>query len=424
VFTNSSDVEVIGPDFSLGNVVKSFYLQPGLFEVPEMTPFCASNDCAWPPFHTLAVCSECKDISRTLQFGCYQEDGYWRSEWNSSISANFSLPTTSCGYFFNATGPKPMLMSGYAINSTTNAPGEALVVRQLNFRDPRTEEAYWDHSLNFKHVPYPIVNFATVAVHDAAAAYRNETPVAHECVLRFCTRHIAARYYKGAYTENILSTFTNDTMTPWPLLMEGDADYDYFDNITITPPGQKETFLVGNDTMLQTIFTFDYKIPQYVTQTNVSAILRLRTENDRNGSSRAFDYLVNDWASSKDIPHYVASLATSMSHAIRLSPSSSEKVLGSGSLEVYVKISWGWFVLPATLLVATLGFLLGTVVRSRTHDIGILKTSSLAILAHGLNDVTKKDVASGTLLELFDKACETQVTFRKEMDGRKLLASV
>ncbi|KAF2430985.1 hypothetical protein EJ08DRAFT_206377 [Tothia fuscella] len=416
LFVNSSNAIYFGSDSAIGSVMRSFYAYPSLFQVPEMAPFCASNDCAWPPFNTLSVCSQCEDISSLLHFDCLPDDGYWRFNWNMSIPA---VPTTSCGYFFNSTGPKPMLMSGYAINSSTNAPGEALVTRQLNFRDPRTEEVYWEHSINFKNVPNAIVNFASVSVANAEAAYRNQTPVAHECVLRFCTQKIAARYYKGNYTENILSTFTNHTQRPWPIIMDGDASYNYVQNITIIPPDQDEIFSVDNKTMLQAIFAFDYKLPFYVTQQNTSALPLIRTENDRNDSRLTFLYSVDYW-STRNISNYVADLATAMAHAIRLHPTSSEKVLGSGSLEVYVHISWGWFTLPAMLLIGTLLFLVITMVQSRRQGASVFKTSAVATLANGLDDSTKQRVGSDSLSELFDKACTTKVMLQREMSTIKL----
>jgi hypothetical protein len=291
-------------------------------------------------------------------------------------------------------------------------------MRQLDLRDPRTEESYWDRSINFKHVPSPIINFVTVAVPDAAAAWRNETPIAQECVLRWCTKTISARYYKGNYTEKIISTFTNDTMIPYPIDFNSSTyEYYYRTNITIIPPGQDDVFKVPNDTALQTIFTMDQNVPLFVTQLNMTSVPYLRSRNDLNDSNEARLSIErnNRWALPNNASVHLADLATAMTNVIREYPTSSELVYGSGSLEVYVLVSWGWFALPVILLFATLVFLVGTILQSkRQNEIGVWKTSSVAVLANGLDDATKAGIESRTLLDLFNKSCDTEVLLRSE----------
>jgi hypothetical protein len=415
---------MLGPDLNLYNPIFAFLTDSSHFEMPKITPFCASDDCVWEPFETLGVCSECSDVSSLLQFGCRLEDGDWRADWVPSMDGNSSL--TSCGYFFNLTSPEPMLMAGYATNSSANgvAAGEALVLRQLDLRDPRTEETYWDRSINFKHVPSPIIDFITVALPDASNAWLNQTPIAEECVLRWCTKKIQASYHKGNYTENILSTFTNNTMIPYPLLYNASASgYEYNANITITPPGQNQSFTVDNITMLQTIFTYDLIIPLFVTQENYSVPSMVRWRNDDNSSTEAriSPYGENGWAAPNNVSLHVMDLATAMTNVIRQYHGSSELVLGSGSLEVYILISWGWFLLPVSLLLLTLFFLVMTITQSRNRkDVGIWKTSSLAALATGLDDTTRKNIESQTLLDLFEKSCDTEVLLRSEKGTLKL----
>jgi hypothetical protein len=412
---NYSAFNLLSPDPYLSSPIDQFVTNEGPFSIPKISPFCASDDCVWNTFDTLGVCSECSDVSSMLQFGCLHEDGFWRGDWVTATGWTTDVSLTSCGYFFNSTTSNPVLMSGYATNLSTNGPaaGEALIVRQLSLRDPRTEEVYWDHSINFKHVPAPIIDFITVAVPDASAAWQNQTPVAQECILRWCTKTIAARYYKGNYTEQIISTFTNDTIIPYPLLFDASDDgYQYLTNITIIPPDQDRIFTVSNLTALQTIFTFDVLIPLYVTQLNVSAPAYMRSHNDQNLSSEARISLFgeNRWTTAQNVSTHLADLATAMTNVIREYPTSSELVLGSGSLEIFIVVSWGWFLLPVLLLCLTLIFLVITIVRSRRlKEIGIWKTSSLAVLAKGLDERDRTNIQSQTLLDLLDKSCDTEV---------------
>jgi hypothetical protein len=109
---NFSVDPLLSPDPALVSPIDEFMANDGPFTIPQISPFCASNDCSWPIFDTLGVCSECADVSSMLQFGCMQENGFWRSDWVPSTGWTTNVSLTSCGYFFNATGPKPMLMSG------------------------------------------------------------------------------------------------------------------------------------------------------------------------------------------------------------------------------------------------------------------------------------------------------------------------
>jgi len=64
---------------------------------------------------------------------------------------------------------------------------------------------------------------------------------------------------------------------------------------------------------------------------------------------------------------------------------------------VIVNIRWQWISLPAILLLFSLLFLIATVVRSSKDEenIGIFKTSALAILFNGLGDDVQAQVGSG-----------------------------
>jgi hypothetical protein len=57
------------------------------------------------------------------------------------------------------------------------------------------------------------------------------------------------------------------------------------------------------------------------------------------------------------------------------------------SAEVYVRVSWGWILLPTVLVVTGLVFLGSTVIVNRGQGLRLWKSSVLAVLFHGLNGV-------------------------------------
>ena len=53
-------------------------------------------------------------------------------------------------------------------------------------------------------------------------------------------------------------------------------------------------------------------------------------------------------------------------------------------MQTFVRIRWVWISAPAFLLLATLAFVVGTIVKSSRQQVEIWKTSALAMLLHGL----------------------------------------
>jgi hypothetical protein len=73
--------------------------------------------------------------------------------------------------------------------------------------------------------------------------------------------------------------------------------------------------------------------------------------------------------------------------------SQSEPVFGHRSVtETYVRVRWAWLVLPIVLTALSLAFLLMTIWTTHRSDTKVWKSSSLALLYHGLETKPSKDV--------------------------------
>ena len=94
-----------------------------------------------------------------------------------------------CGYFVNVTSATPILMSGYLVNANDSSQGEALLTRALPLVTVPYRLPLWGGSINFKNIRNPTVDFLLVsAANGSAGVYRNETPVAQECVFHGVSR--------------------------------------------------------------------------------------------------------------------------------------------------------------------------------------------------------------------------------------------
>jgi hypothetical protein len=397
----------------------------------EMSTPCPSTNCEWPPFETLGVCSTCKDMSDQLTFGCLTESGSWLSSRNYTITPP-SHPTppprvTSCGYFMNATESDPFLMSGYTLNSTSSPPepGEALWMRMFPLFTPELNNTYWNGTYGFKSIAQtlPLMDFMISMNTDVASVYANKTPQAAECVLRWCTKKMSASVVNGTYTETIISTFTNDTAVPDPGLRQWDHQlsksiYHYTGNVSITPPGQKDTFSVSALTIWQTMDPLAQNIPSYFTSANVSATPQVRYL-ELPGTWDTYEKPINISSIPSNISAYVDRVTTAMTYVMRNYPNSSEPVDGSVGLETYICIQWEWFSIPLFILFSTLVVLAVTIARGPAKgEGGVWKTSSLALLMNGLDERTRQDIGdSWSLGDMRAKARKISVTLTPRLDG-------
>lgn len=193
---------------------------------PEVPVSCPTSNCTFPEFDTLGVCSQCTDISDLLQFGCRSA----RMDWIGNLTAGATeidqmsyFNGTACGYFLNFTSDSATLVSGYTTTDVDSPvgsaqSGEALLLRLLPLTTVTTKEQLWGGSLRYKNLRSPILDTLIVsAKNGAAGVYRNETPLAQECVLSWCVKHIRSSYSYALLEEEITSTTSNSTpgANPW-----------------------------------------------------------------------------------------------------------------------------------------------------------------------------------------------------------------
>lgn len=412
--------DAVAPDRLMQDVVFSFMVNNGT--VRELSAFCPSQDCAWKPFDTLAMCSSCTDISSLLTLACLEEPGDWRK--NVSVNDADVPKVFSCGYFLNATSDNPVLMSGYAMNtsSTPAEPLEFLLMRNLNLQDVNVDKTYWGGSMNYVQDGFPLVDFLQVASEDSNAILRGKPPVARECVLRWCTERIVASYDEGTYKEEVM--FESFQADPAFDALEFGADmfFEYKKNISIKPPNSNLTFYVPDDTTLSTIFLFQDFFPSYLTAANTSAIPMLRTRNVVESPPRHWLYPTNPFASKDGAVDYIANMTKAVTNVIRAYPGTSELFRGSGSVETYIKVRWGFFALPLTLVCMTLALLVAVILDHRKHkECGIMKSSVLASMLNGMSDNVRNSFSSTTRLSaIFEHSSRIEVSLR-QASGRTYL---
>jgi hypothetical protein len=425
-------------DSRMSSVVEPWFTRTG--SIPQIEPFCPAETCRWEPFQTLGVCSSCADVSDQLQYTCREESGDWRysylitprTVWDETIHFDVrntsALPSTkSCGYFVNATQTDAVLMNGYVVSGNdTQSSGEVLVGRIINLQEVHEQKYYWGGSINFKHIPFPIRDFMVVTSSSASAVAAGIKPFAQECVLHWCAKTLSATYTDGQYNETVISTFSNNTFPPDPIVTYDEPDSRHkihhpVYNITISNDG--ETFMVPNLTYYGTWALFAGYTPMYIGANNVTAEMRLTYFDDPEilVGPETLNITSSPWLPPNNVTKYVEDMATGMTNLMRMYPNSTELVYGSGAHETYVLVGWAWMTLPLVLLFGTLVFLVMTIRKAGNTDVGIWKTSALAVLLHGFtNDARKKFGTPWEMFEARERAKHFQVRFNLERSDCKL----
>ena len=374
---------------------------------PDIPLSCPTSVCNWPSYDTLGVCSECVQTADLLQYACLETKIDWTATHTGSLRENKFRAGTVCGYFLNSTSSEPILMSGYAItDEDKQSMNESLLVRAMPLTDMLTKAPLFGGSINFKHIRNPILDTLIVSARSGSdGVYRNETPVAHECVLAWCVKTVASAYAWGQYTETISAVYLNTTNDSWPwpwqsypvYLEGGNGTMTVFDGeTTITPflststlPDLgRETFGLSNLTASNIMIGFDDFFPSYYTSIEGKKPA-LRYKNYLDGPSlRELEF--NPLQSPNNVTHHMERLATAMTNVMR-SSISVEMISGDAlSPESVISIRWEWLSFPFLLLLLSSVFLVSTIIKtSKDTGTGIWKTSVMPVLIYGLPKETQ-----------------------------------
>jgi hypothetical protein len=375
----------------------------------EVPLSCPSSNCTWPQYETLGMCSTCTPIPDLLEFKCLNTTLDWIKIPDTDPDTQDTVfPNgTSCGYWLKA--DNPLLMSGYDVDRGTNHSGEVLLMRAQPLLDIVTRDPLPGYSAKLKPIRNPLAHIVIVSGRDVTSVQRNETPIAHECMVSWCVKDMLSEYSEEGYTETVNRTFVNSTggPNPWvtfPFLnsageQEG-IDYYYGENPTLTSPSGV-IYEVNNFTQILTLSLFDDVFPSTYTIANstdeADAILRYKQYILRNPWIRNMTH--NPWMFA-NVSAHMDNMATAFTNLLRASEDHTEMIKGPAfDKESIVDVRWEWMALPLGLLGLTFLFLVATIIRSsmEQEQVGVYKTSAIATLLYGLPDGMQKTIAESNV---------------------------
>lgn len=334
--TFNGDGGILETDVALGMKAA---IQRGLLDINAdatnffVSPQCPTGNCTWTPYTTLSVCARCTDLTSQLKV----------------VNNNDSTATTS-------------LPNGLSLSSTPGITQEGLIAMAVN----NTYTANVD-SIAYKEWQGPLADVFTIV-----AEYSHTGPFASECIVQFCIRDHSASVVNGTFKESELNT---------------PRYFNYSDTTNLTDGGKN--YSIEFNTYKGFGDYFESLFNTQVHQTNGLSPVSEWPD----GTSQALFYWTNGTSDHLPIQMF-DNLADSMSLDVRSAARASSPGVAS-SLQSVISVDWYWMILPLGLLALTFVYLLTVVCVSRASNQEPWKTSSVAVLMHGLMDDESRSLVKG-----------------------------
>ncbi len=335
----------------------------------SITPYCPSGNCDFPDYASLAVCSNCHNVSSLLlsRYGPYRPDGVNES----THIRDYSLPN---GHRFLST-PRQLLF----LNISSSGP--------LNTRLALNS----DDLLKYQSAA-TILNISVITGSDV---YDAPDQAAFDCVLSFCAKSYSARASLNYFNETSLDVF--DAFYPAVPRLSG---LGVSESITFDVPSTHLT-TIGDRNRTFSVRSSTLGSMRYSLQATLSGATGTDFRGEpmfTTGIAQGFHY-----SGLENIEATLANVADALTNAMRAE--SNDQVQGTVFVvETFIHVQWIWLLYPVIMVILSI-FLLGlTIWRSRRDDVPNWRSSVLAVMEHGVNtsirDETNSDLANGIDVDL------------------------
>lgn len=288
-----------------------------------------------------------------------------------------------------ATTVNPVLMSGYVVQENARGrKGEVSLHRNMLLTSMiRFTPLYCNGSLLFKDLRNTIVDAVIVSSPDGTVyvVYRNETPIAQDCILAWRVKSICSTFAWGGYHEEVIDTHFNTTSGPFAW----DANYTVGDSENYTDIAYREPVNTDVDSL---VYGFSDVFPSMTIALNATARSQMRFKIWSDCDAWVIQLDFYPWMAPNSVTQHRERMATAFANTIRSVKNSQIFLPGDAyAREVFVHISWGWLAFPFTLLGLILLFLALTIVKTsrESQGAGIWKTSAMPMLMYGLPKETQ-----------------------------------
>lgn len=241
------------------------------------------------------------------------------------------------------------------------------------------------HLSNGKIIPSSLFAIALIKtaplIGSASTGFVN---TAHICSLSVCAMEYNVSMISGVPQTEIISTSYSRFMKngDWDGRFSGNYSYKF------TFPNEINNFIVESNrtaTSDDQSYTFEdrlYRVLRQVLQGTLTFNYDEYQSDLDYGTT--MNIIQNGFNASTNIPKTMDRVAAAMTN--RLRDISNLTVQGqSGSMQLHIRVSWWWLVLPTLTVIFETILLISIMVITRRHKLPIWKTSELALLFHGID---------------------------------------
>lgn len=237
----------------------------------------------------------------------------------------------------------------------------------------------------FQGVADPILGFGRIVFNGSndpmSAIGGNITPTTTECALYWCVQTLDTTIQNGVLNQTVIGTWSNDSAL--------DMSAVYFrPNSTLNAGGKDPAggYYVSPMSNLPLVKYLQDAFNATVRGINLPGMSF--TEQELLDLTIYSSDIAQALWYADDLDSLMGNLADRMTDTLRnlySHPVSDTKNLGKVySTQTYVLVTWPWLILPVGLVLASCMVLFAAIVSSNRHQTMVWKSSSLAVLFHGL----------------------------------------
>ncbi|KAL0943560.1 uncharacterized protein CTRU02_201447 [Colletotrichum truncatum] len=423
---------------------------------------CATGNCTWEPYTSLAVCAACYDISS------YVARSSGEAVLNDSLITVFHQPDDDTHFSRNKTKKFPYTRYEIPDMDLSISNFHGIAQSSIYRTDQRVKDEYGGYSswmvgaeltaratcrpsdtLSFRDSKTLIISFATI---QASEEYRQrhqrweESKVtSEECALYFCTNTYQSTVRQNVLNESILSSHSNrnlDSFTTEDLeAIDEYKAYNELTNYTLywSSRDSKRTdlqLISPNENYSATTGTVEDNSQRFnVSYNTIGSVLSWFLEEfSRYPTPRSDKMLayptyggetpaLNALAASQNMTRTFENVAVSLTKWMRNRSLQTDPLAGTMKQWVIrIRVNWAFLSLPVGALIGGCIFCIWSILETRGLGLPAWKGSSLATLAHGLDESGRsllREASSES--EMDERARGMDVKFEYSQGGPELI---
>ncbi|KAI1131265.1 hypothetical protein F5Y10DRAFT_262447 [Nemania abortiva] len=393
-------------DPRMASAIYTGILDPPKTDAGAITSFsCDSGNCTLPQFSTLGMCHSCHEILELIHAN-ESFPGYWLDNWAENPSWNWWREDARVGWT-NESSTTHYTYTPYTMLSSR---------KTLGF-DPSMGDAPFDDLITLDFLTFNIDATCNTTMGDTETCSKH--PWAVRCSLYPCIKTFNANITNSRLSENLTSYFpmkksnisaievtTSENLT-WSYavnttLRHGqrvDCNPSSIPTTTNTVPitSNRTSPISSNETVTwypqDCVYSLGYPAALGINQF-LSTLFDVNSLESHNGSVTDLfgdhwlkTFYKNGMANFSTADTYFGSLAATITASMRQTGQTALLADAIGSVlqsETCIRIRWPWLTLPVFFVLATLGFLISTIMSSAWR--GAWKSSFLAAVFFGAHN--------------------------------------